>query len=359
MKAPRVLVLGSVLAQPMGGVRRHNQEILPRAARLLRERGGSLVVLAGREGLALELDDFIEVRASSIPSSPALVRAAFESRELERVLAQAERDGRRFDVVHTAHLPVPRGLATPLTLTLHDLKSVFSASEPRLRRWVGRRVLRDALERSTAVIAVSRALGDELRDELGAPGAKVHIAHNGADHLALMPRAPRTDAPTLCVGRLESRKNVELLLRAFALAPQLGELWLAGDSKADHARVLEALAHELRVNERVRFLGLVDDARLSELYASCRCVALPSLREGFDLPLVEALRAGAPLVCSDLPVHRELARDAARYFDPRDPQDFLRAMRSPEPTGTDIELPTWARAAELYVETWISAASRR
>lgn len=359
MSSPRVLVLGSVLGQPMGGVRRHNQELLPRAAKLLRAGGGSLAVLAGRDGLALELDDSIEVRASSIPSSPALVRAAFESRELERVLLQAEREGRRFDVVHTAHLPVPRGLTTPLTLTLHDLKSVFSASEPRLRRWVGRRVLHDALERSTAVIAVSRALGGELRDELGADPAKLRVAHNGADHLALLPRAPRPGAPTLCVGRLEPRKNVELLLHAFALAPHLGELWLAGDSKGDHARALQSLAHELRIAERVRFLGLVDDRRLAELYANCRCVALPSLREGFDLPLAEALRAGAPVVCSDLPVHRELARDAARYFDPRDPRDFLRAMAQPEAKSPLVELPTWERAAAQYVEAWVSAASRR
>lgn len=359
MTSPRVLVLGSVLAQPMGGVRRHNQEVLPRAARLLRRGGGALTVLAGRDGLALELGDEIEVRSSAIPSAPALVRAAFESRELARVLAQAERDGRGFDVVHTAHLPVPRALDTPLTLTLHDLKSVFSASEPRLRRWVGRRVLADALARSAAAICVSHTLANELRDELGADAAKLRVAHNGADHLPLEPRAPTASAPTLCVGRLEPRKNVELLLRAFALEPQLGELWLAGDSKGEHAQRLEALARELRIEGRVRFLGLVDDARLAQLYATCRRVALPSLREGFDLPLVEALRAGAPLLCSNLPVHRELAGSQARYFDPLDPADFLRAAQESELAPSLPELPTWEHAAERYVDTWLNVARRR
>ena len=80
MSAPRVLVSGVVLGQPMGGVRRHNQELLPRLARLLEEDGGGLAILEGRKPVALELPPSIERFPSSVPSSPPLVRAMGESR---------------------------------------------------------------------------------------------------------------------------------------------------------------------------------------------------------------------------------------------------------------------------------------
>lgn len=365
MNAPRVLVLGSVLAQPMGGVRRHNQELLPRAARLLRERGGSLAVLAGRDGLPFELGDDVERLDSSIPARPALARAALESRAVENVLERARASGRAFEVVHTAHLPVPRGLDTPLTLTLHDLKSVFSSAEPRVRRWVGRRVVQDALQRAARVIAVSQTLRDELVDALGASPTKIVVAPNGADHLPLKPRDPRPDAPILFVGHLEPRKNVALLLRALALESErgeraLGDLWLAGEGRAEHRAELERLARDLGVASRVKFLGLRSDEQLAALYATCRLVALPSLREGFDIPLVEALRAGAPVACSDLPVHRELAGEAARYFDPNDAAQFvLAAAAAVQAHKSPTHLASWDDTARACVEAWISARSSR
>jgi glycosyltransferase involved in cell wall biosynthesis len=360
VNAPRVLVLGSVLAQPMGGVRRHNQELLPRAARLLRERGGSLSVLAGRDGVAFDLGPDIERLESSIPARPALARAALETHGVARALARASDNGRPFDVVHTAHLPAPRGLATPLTFTLHDLKSVFSRTAPRLRRWIGRCVVQDALDRSARVIAVSQTLRNELVEAFGAPPDKLAVVPNGADHLPLEPRKASADAPILFVGHLEPRKNVALLLRALALEPKLGELWLAGEGRADARSGLERLAHELGVAQRVKFLGLQSDRQLAELYATCRFVALPSLREGFDIPLVEALRAGAPVACSELAVHRELAGAAAAYFDPNDAAQFVRAAGEVrERLAPQVRLATWDDAARACVEAWVSARRLR
>src|SRR6185295_4411823 len=72
--APRVLVLGTLFGQPMGGVRRHNAELLPRAAKLLEERGGSLAVLEGREPAAFDLPPPIERIASDAAPHPVLAR---------------------------------------------------------------------------------------------------------------------------------------------------------------------------------------------------------------------------------------------------------------------------------------------
>ncbi len=358
-RAPRVLVVGSVLSQPMGGVRRHVMELLPRAAKVLRERGGALGVLTGREGLPFELGPQVELLASSIPAQPAALRATLESGGIRSALDNARAAGRPFELVHTAHLPLPRGLDAPQSFTVHDLKSVFSASEPTLRRWVGRCVISDALRRARVVFTVSHTLRSELIEQLGAPPDKLVALPNGCDHLPLRAREPSHDAPLLFVGHLEPRKNVETLLRALALAPDLGRLQLAGAAKRGEREKLEALARELGVLARVEFLGLVDDAALAQLYSRCRAVVLPSLREGFDLPLAEALRARAPLACSDLAVHHELAGPHASYFEPTSAEALVAAVRSAREPGAHCALTTWDECAQRCVEGWISAASPR
>jgi glycosyltransferase involved in cell wall biosynthesis len=95
----------------------------------------------------------------------------------------------------------------------------------------------------------------------------------------------------------------------------------------------------------VRFLGLQDDAQLAQLYATCECVVLPSLREGFDIPVVEALRANAPLALSRIPVHTELAPTAAS-FDPQYARSCAEAIHAAQrATFTPPRLATWDHCA--------------
>lgn len=366
MKPLRVLVCGSVLSQGIGGVRRHNAEILPRAARILERHGGALTVLAGRAGIAFELPRSIAVLPSDVPPRPVLARAWRESAALEACLRSARSQGSPFDVVHTAHLPAPRGLSAPFTLLLHDLKSVLAGDASSLRRAVGRRVLRDAAERAASIACVSRTLATELERYAPNAAGRVGVVPNGCDHLQLVPRVPAAAGFLLCVGRIEPRKNVELLVRALALAPDLPEVHLAGDAQREHLERILALARELGVDGRIRVLGVCDDARLAQSYGSCACVVLPSLREGFDIPLAEALRAGAPIAASDLDVHREVVAGRAELFDPRSPQDCVRAIRAAlaaaaraaDPAGPrPLGATTWDEAALALVALWRSAAS--
>ncbi|MEZ4500505.1 MAG: glycosyltransferase [Thermomicrobiales bacterium] len=78
---------------------------------------------------------------------------------------------------------------------------------------------------------------------------------------------------------------------------------------------MEALA-DPEVEGVVRYLGFVDDALLPQLYANAAGLIAASVEEGFDLPVLEGMAAGVPLLLSDIPVHREVARDFASHFDP-------------------------------------------
>lgn len=343
----RVLVSGVVLDQPMGGVRRHNVELLPRLARILAAEGGELAVLEGRGGIGFELSGSIERLPSAVPSRPALVRAGLETRALAEALRGAAREGRRFDVVHTAHLPAPGRLPVPMTITVHDLRSLDLPHTPFSRRLVARSVIGRALGRAAAVFAVSETTAARLREGWPDVAPRVALVPNAADHIDPLPRAPDPGAPILHLGHLEPRKNLELVVRALAADPGLPDLLLAGSAKGDERERLEALARELGVERRVRFHGAYGDDELPRLLATCACVALPSRLEGFGIVALEAQRARAPLAVSTAGALPEVAGPGVPTFDPGDPGACARAVRAAMAQDA-VTLEEHARRAGRY-----------
>ena len=111
---------------------------------------------------------------------------------------------------------------------------------------------------------------------------------------------------------------------------------------------------KLPARDRIVQLGRVDDATLRDLYAHARCVAYPSLWEGFGLVAGEALAAGCPVVCSDLPALHEVAGSDAIYCDPLSVDSIADALRAalegqrPSPRRA----LTWESAARALVDVW-------
>ena len=103
----------------------------------------------------------------------------------------------------------------------------------------------------------------------------------------------------------------------------------------------------------VRLLGGVDPERLESLYAAASVVATPTRFEGFGLPVLEAMARGVPVACSELPVLREVAGDAAVYFDASDPRSVADAIRTALIEGDRLRAAGLARAAEF---SWAAAA---
>lgn len=363
MRAPRVLVAGAVLAQGPSGVRRHNQELLPRAARLLSAEGGGLALLAGREGISFELPPPLETLASDVPSGPPLVRALHEGRALRRALAEAAARGAPFDLVHTAHLPAPRGLPVPMTLTLHDLRALSLEHTPFSRRFVARSVIGAAVRSARLVVTVSETVGALVRSAFR-PRA-LRVVPNAGDHFVPLPRRAGPDAPLLAVGHLEPRKNLELLLHALARDAHLPRLELAGGARAGEEQRLRALATELGVAARVRFLGPVSEAELVRLHAEAAAVVIPSRLEGFGLGVLEAQRAEVPLAIANVGALPEVAGADVPSFAPDDVAGCVAAIRAallepPERLAAHAARAgryRWDASSALLVEAWKSAAA--
>jgi glycosyltransferase involved in cell wall biosynthesis len=155
----------------------------------------------------------------------------------------------------------------------------------------------------------------------------------------------------LCVGRLNVRKNVDRVIDAVLARGLVSpDLPLVVVGEPDGMAIRGASADD----RRVRFLGRVDDAELAWLYEQCRLFVFASLDEGFGLPVVEAARAGAPMVLSDIPAFRELAPRAA-FFEPTDEAAIAdviaRELSGPPSPSPKVCVASWSEVVGRIRET--------
>lgn len=131
----------------------------------------------------------------------------------------------------------------------------------------------------------------------------------------------------LFVGTLQPRKNIEVLIEAFSiLKSKEMQLIIVGKRGWLYEDILKA-PEKYGVSDKVKFLDFVSDEELPYLYQNAMCFVLPSLYEGFGLPVLEAMKYGCPVLTSNVSSLPEAGGDAALYFNPKDPADIARQIK--------------------------------
>jgi glycosyltransferase involved in cell wall biosynthesis len=245
--------------------------------------------------------------------------------------------------------PAPAPLAVgsrPLVLTVHDRSWEQRPGDftPYERAWHAAARPRRLARRAARVLTDTEVGRDDLIRAWGLPADRVHA-------IPLAPRRfPPSPAPPswfLFVGALEPRKAPDLLVDAFLRARARGlgaELVIVGEGRLDPR------------GPGVRRLGRVDD--LGALYAGALAVVLPSWLEGFGLPPVEGLAAGAPAIASDLRVFREVLGGGALYVPPGDAEALAGALLSLERDPALRSRLLAAGQARIAPLTWTATARR-
>ena len=304
---PAVRVTLNMMAEPgMFGMKRYTLEL----ARALAPLGVEAKVRRSRR---------IELRAG-----PLRVGGLVTSRLRNWVPVPRPRGG----LVHaTDHKSNPH-LPPADVVTVHDLipsEHPDLVDDPRLAE-------RDAREAARAVATAKRllvptqAVKDALVRRHSAPAATVKVVPNGIAHATFHPPLagePRDGA--FSAGRLnvlvamnaERRKRVDLVCEAAADLAFVRVVHVGSGHRTARDRVLHdrlaAATQRLAAEGRYVHLAEADDARLRSLYAGADVVVHPSAAEGFGLPPLEALACGARVLASDIPPHREVLGDAARF----------------------------------------------
>jgi glycosyltransferase involved in cell wall biosynthesis len=310
-----------------GGRETYARELVP--ALLERSPELELVAFVNRDAgprLAAELGD--GVRAVVLPIS-ARNRGQWALGELALVSIAARRAG--VELLHSMANFAPAWGGFRRVVTIHDL---HYKAVPDLLSWQMRAgtsaLLSMAAHRANRIIAVSCAGREEIVSRLGIGGERIDVVANG---VRPPPQAPSTSGVrerlglgggrlALAVATNLPHKNLPALIDALALlAPgERPTLVIAGHGTDDGA--LRAHAAAAGIGQDVRLLGQLSTEELDSLYALADCMVLATLHEGFGLPVLEAMARSVPVVCSDIPALREVAGEAALYFDPREPRQI-------------------------------------
>lgn len=273
---------------------------------------------------------------------------------------------RRLAVFHGPDARLPRFRGPALVATVHDLSARRLGFAPERFRRLREAHWAQVAARAARVITYTRAVADEVARELSLPRARIDVVPLAAT--APPPRAavdaawPELAARlgpgpfVLYLGERSRRKNAAGAARAFEAAGLQGHrLVFAGP--AGHGAEEAAPALE-RLGERAAVLDYLSPAALAALLERAAALLFPSRYEGFGLPVLEAFRAGVPVVASTDPSVLEVAAGAALHAQAEDVEGLgAQLRRAVEDAALREELVARgrARAAEL---TWEGAAHR-
>ncbi len=265
----------------------------------------------------------------------------------------------------------------PTVPIVYDMVTFEHSMRPNRRSTVIERLtLGIAVRRSTSLLAISRATAEALGERFPKAIGRTVVAPLGVTP-ALAGTLAAEEAETLpaagfvlAVGTLEPRKNLPRLVEAYRrLDRRLQDehpLVVVGALGWETGATLDALRS---LEDRCTMLGHVSDAALAELYRRCAVFCYPSLGEGFGLPVLEAMAAGAAVLTSNLSSLPEVGGDAVDYVDPRDTASIaagLSGVLEDEPHRAELGARARARSAEFswsgFAETVLSSldsAARR
>jgi glycosyltransferase involved in cell wall biosynthesis len=375
----RIGINAVFLEERMGGLETYVRELVPA---LLEVRPGlELCIYASSRGKRL-LEQEPWAGDVALVNHPLLgvpgTRAVLETTYLGRL---ATRDG--LDVLHNVALTAPLRTRAANVVLLADvtwLREPETVGHARAALW--RTLVLPATRRADRIITLSEAARQEIVEDLRVPASRIDVVPLGHGLSARAAPTPEQELRdrlelgsgpvVLAVSALTPHKNVRRLLDAIAIVRETHpsvRLVVPGNPSA-HGAELERHARALGLDQNVRFPGWVSNADLEGLYRAAACFAFPSLREGFGLPILEAMSRALPVALADASALPEVAGDAALYFDPRDPnaiaESIARLLDDAELCSRLVELGrararkfTWQRTAEETLESFERARTRR
>jgi glycosyltransferase involved in cell wall biosynthesis len=304
-----------------------------------------------------------------------------------RLPAAAWRD--RVDLLHLPANAAPARCPLPFVVTVHDLIPLTLAGElPATRRRAFQRGVERAVRGAMHIISPSNATRDELHRVFGVPLEKITVIPWAPDQgitavldsgtvpaqIERVRARYHLDRPWLLnFSGSSPRKNAAALIDAFArLSPDVHhdvELVLVGCEPASVRAEFEARSVRLGVRASCRFLGFVPHEDLPGLLCGARGLVMPSLCEGFGLPILDAFACSTPVLTSNLSSMPEVAGDAAIYCDPRNATSIAGGIvQLLDPTVAEplkragaqrLRHFSWEQTARLMCEVYERGASGR
>ena len=296
----------------------------------------------------------------------------------------------RLDLLHCPALTAPLLVSCPLVVTLHDTLwhtvSLFQSRLTLRRQLMAsyyRRVPERAARKASVIITVSKAAKADIVNRLGIPPERVVVTYEAAasdfkpvsnpDRLnAVRAKYALPSSFVMAIGSADPRKNIDLLLNAYARLPEyvrnlhhLAILW----THPDMVKQIQYRVELLRLTRHCHFLHDVSTEDMVRLYNAAELFVFPSRYEGFGLPPLEAMSCGTAVIASNNSSIPEILADAAYLVDAERPEQIAQAMidlLGSAPARTELvrrglqhaALFSWNHCARQTVEVYRQCARR-
>lgn len=252
-----------------------------------------------------------------------------------------------FSPTHYAPIISPKkSVISILDVSYIRYPQLFKKSDlNQLTKWT-----RYSVRKASKIFTISQASKDDIIKEYGIAADRIAVTYPGIREessikyklLSMEDIAKKYGIRgdyILFVGTLQPRKNVTRLVEAFSkLKNKKINLVIVGKKGWLYEEILEA-PDKFHVKDRVKFLDFVSDEDLPSIYKNALCFILPSLYEGFGLPVLEAMKYGCPVITSNVSSLPEAGGDAAIYIDPLNVDDIVRNLElviSPSADGSEL-----------------------
>jgi len=268
--------------------------------------------------------DDLRLAGTRLPTEKRLARIAWEQVVWPVV---ARRDG--LTLIHSMAFAMPRLAPCPTVVTIYDLSFIeFPDLYPAAQRRYLMNETAYSCDHAARLIAISESGRQDIHRLYGVSPTRIDVITPGtADIFRPLPTEEvaafrqQHNLPEsffLHVGTLQPRKNIPVLLDALSILnrPE-ANLVLVGGKGWIYNEIFESV-DRLGLRDRVRFEGYANDEDLPLWYNAATALVLPSLYEGFGMPVVEALACGTPVIASNSSSLPEAGGDVALYFDPND-----------------------------------------
>lgn len=248
----------------------------------------------------------------------------------------------KLDLVHFPNFNTPVIYSGKSIVTIHDLiHHRFPGKKKRnvLHRLAYRYIIKKTVRSAKKVIAVSNNTKNDIINLLGIKPEKIEVVYEGAskifkeavtkENLNLVLSKYNIDRPyVLAVSEWRKYKNLGFLVESFKkLDEELFNnynLVICGKVDPNYPEIADSIFDEKKGS--IIATGRISQSDLAVLYSGATCFVSPSLVEGFGLTYLEAQSSKVPVLASDIPVSREILNDSAKFFDPKNKQDFLEKL---------------------------------
>jgi glycosyltransferase involved in cell wall biosynthesis len=216
-------------------------------------------------------------------------------------------------------------------ITVHDLNFVHVKSKTKALRYLKK--VQQNIYRSDAIVFVSNFTKNECFKYLDIPENKItSVIYNGVNLPDTKPEKPsflnQNDNFLFSIGQFLVKKNFHVLIPFMQKIKEETKLVISGDNNTAYGNYMKKSVIGNKLEKRIILSGPVTDAEKLYLYLNCKAFLFPSIAEGFGLPVLEALRAGKPVFCSDKTSLMEIGNNYVFYWHSFDTNEMLKTFYS-------------------------------